>query len=780
MEEEKYTNKIIEAFNTGTIDLPESASGITLRAYLAEKLGCDPMRITKKYTGTSCLGKRVYHCDVSKASPEAINKIKLELNDLEIKFKEKLEQTTREKRESELSVAEFQNHMITTPGIEALMGNSHQNNTTWSQYNLMNMGATNPTAAAATNGNNLAFALPYMQQGVASSSVPGAAMFGGHPGMVNPTDFLNQNMHASGVNMNNGNPSFNNMFTAASSASATDPSSSAAAAAYMNTSYANALGMNMQMNMNMNAAQMQQQLQNQYLQHMQAQAQLMNAANMNVNGMSSLPKTMSMNQLMPSQVSGSNNYDAIVAAQGMMKNHSPSHLSANGTSSSNNMDHAPATLTAASDSIVTPVSVADEAGCEQRGGGRGREVSEESNSVSNGHATVEVSPRSAEAVAIETDELTAKSHTPSLEDEQRHQQRINTAIVGTNSDSTTNTVPLPSLNPTAVVSVASENTTHETETQSHGDEIKSTFGSKPLLPSVSEDNNGLIKVKSSPTVSTTVTPTAAATGPDANYFNAYAQALAAAAAKQQPAAYMHPLQAQMQAAAQAQQQAAAQAQAQSNFIYNYNQKIAAAAAAGLNPNNGANAAFNGMNGYNQMMSNYLSQAAAAAVNGTGATAGGSGVTNAGYQQLAAAAVVQAQAQAQAVQQAQAYALAQAQAQAMQQMNSYTQAVNNASAAAAAGNNPTPLSPSPSMNKIRTRESDGDLSSSKRKKTKTAVNVKLEGFSHTKVSTARSQDSDESSEEDKEAASSLLGLFQHANKSNSNPEDAATNAVSATS
>ena len=34
--------------------------GLSLRAYLAAKLNCDPMRITKKFTSTACLGKSVY------------------------------------------------------------------------------------------------------------------------------------------------------------------------------------------------------------------------------------------------------------------------------------------------------------------------------------------------------------------------------------------------------------------------------------------------------------------------------------------------------------------------------------------------------------------------------------------------------------------------------------------------------------------------------------------------------------------------------------------------
>ena len=43
------------------LGLPFLPEGTTLRSYLAEKLNCDPMQITKKFAGASCLGKRVYH-----------------------------------------------------------------------------------------------------------------------------------------------------------------------------------------------------------------------------------------------------------------------------------------------------------------------------------------------------------------------------------------------------------------------------------------------------------------------------------------------------------------------------------------------------------------------------------------------------------------------------------------------------------------------------------------------------------------------------------------------
>ncbi len=56
IEEEEYATAIIDQFTAGNVDITE---GTTLRAYLAEKLNCDPMRITKKFNGPDCLGKRV-------------------------------------------------------------------------------------------------------------------------------------------------------------------------------------------------------------------------------------------------------------------------------------------------------------------------------------------------------------------------------------------------------------------------------------------------------------------------------------------------------------------------------------------------------------------------------------------------------------------------------------------------------------------------------------------------------------------------------------------------
>ena len=55
-EEETYALAAIRDFNSGYLD---ASPGSTLRTYLSEKLQCDPMRITKKFTGDASIGKKV-------------------------------------------------------------------------------------------------------------------------------------------------------------------------------------------------------------------------------------------------------------------------------------------------------------------------------------------------------------------------------------------------------------------------------------------------------------------------------------------------------------------------------------------------------------------------------------------------------------------------------------------------------------------------------------------------------------------------------------------------
>jgi hypothetical protein len=90
VEEEEYTSRIIHYFNTGLLTLPE---GATLRSYLADKLNCDPMRITKKYAGASCLGRRVYHFhNRPQPTVSQIQLAKAELDLLEQRFRQRVEE----------------------------------------------------------------------------------------------------------------------------------------------------------------------------------------------------------------------------------------------------------------------------------------------------------------------------------------------------------------------------------------------------------------------------------------------------------------------------------------------------------------------------------------------------------------------------------------------------------------------------------------------------------------------------------------------------------------
>lgn len=115
-----YTNKVIETFNAGILKLDDHERGITLRAYLANKLSCDPMRITKKYTGASCLGKKVFHASNFNANSAEVDRARLELDMLERNFRTKLEQMNR-KKVSGHQLSDIQRGIVSTPAIDALL-----------------------------------------------------------------------------------------------------------------------------------------------------------------------------------------------------------------------------------------------------------------------------------------------------------------------------------------------------------------------------------------------------------------------------------------------------------------------------------------------------------------------------------------------------------------------------------------------------------------------------------------------------------------------------------
>lgn len=102
-EESAYCDRLIEEFKKGNLPLAE---GTTLRTFLSKLLNCDPMRISKKYTGDQCIGKIIFRRREDEISKEDMETIRKELAELEKTYleREQYNQRRREKRlESELS-----------------------------------------------------------------------------------------------------------------------------------------------------------------------------------------------------------------------------------------------------------------------------------------------------------------------------------------------------------------------------------------------------------------------------------------------------------------------------------------------------------------------------------------------------------------------------------------------------------------------------------------------------------------------------------------------------
>lgn len=81
-EEDAYANRLIQEFKAGLLPLTD---GTTLRTFLSRLLNCDPMRISKKFVGSNCIGKQVFRrrgADVNNLTPDEIEKTRFELSEL--------------------------------------------------------------------------------------------------------------------------------------------------------------------------------------------------------------------------------------------------------------------------------------------------------------------------------------------------------------------------------------------------------------------------------------------------------------------------------------------------------------------------------------------------------------------------------------------------------------------------------------------------------------------------------------------------------------------------
>jgi len=99
-EEEAYANRLIQEFKAGLLPLTD---GTTLRTFLSKLLNCDPMRISKKFVGSNCIGKQVFRrrtADLNRLTADQIQKSRAELSELERRFLERVAQTNRVKNSS--------------------------------------------------------------------------------------------------------------------------------------------------------------------------------------------------------------------------------------------------------------------------------------------------------------------------------------------------------------------------------------------------------------------------------------------------------------------------------------------------------------------------------------------------------------------------------------------------------------------------------------------------------------------------------------------------------
>lgn len=90
-EEEAYANRLIHEFKSGLLPLTD---GTTLRTFLSIMLNCDPMRISKKFVGSNCIGKQVFRrrqADIDALSPAEVERSRADLATLERRFLERVQ-----------------------------------------------------------------------------------------------------------------------------------------------------------------------------------------------------------------------------------------------------------------------------------------------------------------------------------------------------------------------------------------------------------------------------------------------------------------------------------------------------------------------------------------------------------------------------------------------------------------------------------------------------------------------------------------------------------------
>ncbi|CAJ1953394.1 unnamed protein product [Cylindrotheca closterium] len=159
-EEEAYADILIELFVKGQVDLE---NGSTLRSFLAKKLHCAPMRVTKKYAGKS-KGKASY---LGKKNSVAIDPVGYQRNLTRLQTAKK---NFLKAVYPEMSVT----HKAIPLGIVPLLPNPNSNTPSWPQYSF-------PTSNLTVSPNAASYAVVSRNPAVEMSSRPrpSISMIGG-------------------------------------------------------------------------------------------------------------------------------------------------------------------------------------------------------------------------------------------------------------------------------------------------------------------------------------------------------------------------------------------------------------------------------------------------------------------------------------------------------------------------------------------------------------------------------------------------------------------------
>lgn len=170
-EEEAYANRLIQEFKAGLLPLTD---GTTLRTFLSKLLNCDPMRISKKFVGSNCIGKQVFRrrtADLNRLTPEQIQKSRAELSELERRFLERVAQTNRVKNSSVGGGGSHQNTHMHNQNLH----NQHRHNMSSGGVNHQHHNAVVSAALSAAAAANV----PMHRNGMSS----GSGSFGSRNGM---------------------------------------------------------------------------------------------------------------------------------------------------------------------------------------------------------------------------------------------------------------------------------------------------------------------------------------------------------------------------------------------------------------------------------------------------------------------------------------------------------------------------------------------------------------------------------------------------------------------